>query len=145
MAILLGDLGRVSQSIYMYPSNTMALENRLLMERDKNQAVYYAKEILRKNKYSKASYNTLAYACLMDFEYDQAMEYKLKVVMLDRYNTVEYQDYLEMAKMVAEYEARPEQYLKYKAQLIQIVNKTKDETSRLAWKIKESPDFSILD
>lgn len=145
---LLSYTGFNEKALLMYPYDTVAKEAILKQEDNKEKAISQATEILEINPYSSYSYNALAYAALMDGMYEEAIDYKLKVVEIEKYNMTEYSDFMDMIGIIET--TSDSEYIcslcdQGKERINKLLKETKENTSDLAYKLRDKPVFIQLE
>lgn len=140
--------GMHNKAISMYPYDTRVKEMILQEEKNKEEAVLQAAEILKINPYSSQSYNVLAYGALMDGMFDEAINYKIRVVEIEKYNTTEYSDFIDMLDIIRK--SDDSEYTKMlckdgEERIIHLIEETKENTSALAYKLRDKPEFVQLE
>ena len=138
--------GDYQMALEMFPYDTVALEGSLIRQTDKEKAEQMAVELLGQNAYNSQAYNILAYAALMDGEYQKALDYKLEVLSIERFNMNEYADFENMVTVIMEQASESEEVVELCELGIQrmneILEKTKESVSSLAYKLRDKPEFN---
>lgn len=145
---LFSHIGLYEKALGMYSYDTPAKEALLQKENNKDAAVELAKEILVINSYSADSYNVLAYGALMDGHYKKAIDYKYKVVEIKKYNMTEYTDFMEMLDIIRQSDDSEQTKTLCQSgynKIEQLMKETKDNTSPLAYKLRDKPEFIHLE
>lgn len=145
---LLMHTGSYKNALAMYPYDTQAKEALLKEEKDKDNAVAQAAEILELDSYSADSYNVLAYSALMDGNYKEAIDYKLKVVEIKKYNMTEYSDFIDMLEIIQKSDDSEYTNIlcrKGQEKLEQLLEDTEENTSSIAYKLRDKPAFIRLE
>lgn len=138
--------GNYQRALQMFPYDTNALEEMLVVQEDKNAAEMMALELTEMNEYNSQGYNTLAYIALMDGEYEAALDYKLKVLSIERFNMNEYADFENMVKTIEEQADGDEEIVKVcelgSQKMNDLLEETKESVSSLAYKLRDKPEFT---
>lgn len=145
IASLFTYMGNYEKALSMYPYDTQALEAVLREETDKDAAVLQAKEILEISPYSSTSYNVLAYGALMDGDNSKALEYKIKVLELEKYNITEYADFKSITDTIQSMDSgsyAKEICEKGLEEMEQLLKNTEENTSSIAYKLRDKPVFT---
>lgn len=140
--------GSYEKAHAMYSYDTQAKEALLKEEKEKDNAVAQAQELLALNPYSADSYNVLAYGALMDGNYEDAISYKLKVVEIKKYNMTEYADFMDMLEIIQK--SDNSDYINILCQsgqekLENLHKETEANTSPIAYKLRDKPVFIQLE
>ncbi len=142
-------LGRPDVAAYLYPGYTMAKEEVLAGTGDATAAAVLADEILKQNPYVSLAYDAKALSAYAAGDLDTFVEQKEQVLQIERYDITQYEDYdylLEQYMLYAAEHGDTAQMhlcLERKAVLREMLKQTEEETSPLAWKLRDQPRFTL--
>jgi tetratricopeptide (TPR) repeat protein len=143
--------GEYERAAAVYPKFTEAKCSLLLETDDAKEARRLADDILASNPHVSVAYDAKALAAYAEGDIEQFCLYKEKVLEIERYDITQYEDYV-----VLLYEAAMEAYKSGDEELMEycldnadtvpqkLLNKVKEETSPLAYKINDKPVFDMF-
>lgn len=142
-------LGKCDAAVYLYPAYTQAKEELLAGTGDAEEAVRLADEILEQNEYSSLAYDAKALAAYASGDTEEFTNYKERVLKIEKYDISHYQDYAYLLEGLKEYAImegndKVKQYCEIKcAQIPGMLKTVEEQTSALAWKLRDQPVFSM--
>lgn len=141
--------GNYEVAATLYPGYTQAKEEILARTGNADAAVMLADEILEQNVYSSLAYDAKALASYAKGDVYGFVENKKKVLEIDKYDITQYQDYQYLLQQYAAYatELGDDGGVRFCYQCLEEINellaKVKNETSNLAWKLRDQPILTL--
>lgn len=137
-------LGRDDFADQIYPVSSEARAGVMLGTTDKDTAVTYAKKVLAMNPYAYQAYDVLSTAAGMDGNASKQLSYEWESVQLAIYHPAILQAF---GQMLDEAETSgnaglAEEAKMYREKLDTLIEKTKERTSPLAYRLNDKPDFT---
>ena len=148
-ASLLESMGNDIAALKLYPNNT-DIQVRLLQSAETAEDMgKYANAILQVNKSAFIAYDAKAMVAYSNADFTEVITNKEKAIALNRYEKKEYEDYCAMlADGIQLYEYYGDNYSKSICQehlrsIPVMLQKLEQNTSEIAWKINDKPDFAL--
>ncbi len=141
--------GDAALSVSLIPFYTEAATERLVLETDTGKAVKLAQEILGRNAYIPEAYDVLAVASYQQEEYQEMSKWKKESIRLRRYDTDSYERYIILLSQAIEAAGKEGNQEMQRGLLEDVVavarriEKVKEETDPLAYRIRDLPDFAL--
>lgn len=136
-------------AIYLYPGYTQAKETKLATTGEIDVVEVLADEIINSNTYVSLAYDAKALAAYAKGDIRGFVEYKKRVLEIERFDITHYRDFDYLLKEFAS-EAKKNGDVntvnyceEQKALIPDMLKVVENQTSRLAWKIKDKPVFVI--
>ena len=142
-------LNRYDIAAFLYPGYTETKETLLSNTGNPEEAVVLADDILKQNPYSSIAYDAKALVAYAKGDIEEFAENKEKVLSIERYDITQYQDYYYLLKQIEAYalEQKDEALLTYCNEKYEKISfylkKVENETSMLAWKLRDQPTFEL--
>ena len=148
-ASLLESMGNDIAALKLYPNNT-DIQVRLLQSAETAEDMEeYANAILQVNKSAFIAYDAKAMVAYSNADFTEVITNKEKAIALNRYEKKEYEDYCAMlSDGIQLYEYYGDNYSKSICQehlrsIPIMLQKLEQDTSEIAWKINDKPDFAL--
>ena len=152
MGFWLLEYGAIAREDYatagkLFKSNTDVLEYNLIQAQTTDEAMTISDKLLNINEYSFTGWLYRAYACGQAGDYDEMIRCENKVLEIDRYNVDSYRvydnfiSYLFGVNEDSNEESVKSRLLKEQQAIPQKLKALESETSKLAYKIKDKPEF----
>lgn len=148
MAQLFQVLGLSKQAYDMYEGDTLAFEQLMDQETDREQAVALAEKRLQINAYCANAWNILAYDAWLDGDYPRAFAYMKEVISHDRYRQEAYEVMKQWIAQASQQAGQnqdmtlQEHCRQAEEELSDFLDTVKKETGALAWKLRDRPFFA---
>jgi tetratricopeptide (TPR) repeat protein len=144
-------LGNYEKAVAMYPAFTEAKCSLLMETGDADRARELADNILASNSHISTAYDAKALAAYSEGDIEQFCTYKEKVLEIEKYDITQYEDYVLLLYGAAEdaYNAGDEELMEFCLERVQsvpekLLEELKENTSPLAYKIKDKPVFEMF-
>ncbi len=140
---------RFEAAVSLYPGNTEAQITLLQLSEDKESVNQRANQIIRQNKHIALAYDAKAMVSLSEGDYDKMIIFKKKSIENKKYDISVYEDYLKMLSqaITAENNAgnrnKVETYANEIYAVPEMLQKVKDGTDPLAYKINDKPELEL--
>lgn len=141
--------GNYKQAISMFPAYTRAKEALLALTGDADEAEVLADEILSANPYITTAHDAKAMIAYVRGNIKEFSYNKERVLEIARYDITHYRDYnyiLEQYKAEAMERGNDEEVefcIKKQKGIMDLLKELERETSYLAWKIRDKPEFTL--
>ena len=143
-------LGNSSDAVHLYPGYTTALTD-LLPEASEQELEMLADRILRLNSSVALAHDAKAKTEFASGSFSGMLTHKQEAIHLAKYNLMEYLDYFDLLRYSYElYSQRgdmssAEKCLTLIAEIPQMLETVREQTSRLGWMILEHPELDLPD
>lgn len=133
----------------LYPGNTEARITLLQLSEDKESVNQRANQIIHQNKHIALAYDAKAMVSLSEGDYDKMIAFKKKSIENKKYDISVYEDYIQMLSqaITAENNAsnrnKVEAYANEVFAVPEMLQKVKDSTDPLAYKINDKPELEL--
>ena len=140
---------RYDLASYFYPGYTQAKEAVLSGTGNAEEAVRLADDILEQNEYSTIAYDAKALAAYAKGDVEGFAKNKENVLRIARYDISHYRDYayllLQMENFAQEQgDEMTAKYCRKKyAEITKLLKNVEEETSTLAWKLRDQPILTL--
>lgn len=149
IGLFMGHIGAYSAAVGMIPFDTDIKISALLDATGTNNQIYWANEILKDTDTIALAYEGKVLEAEQEQDFDAMAANKLKSLQLAKYNHSRYEEYLRVLETVMNhYNAKGDvnkvrSYGQQALKVPEMLTELKNETSPLAYQIKDKPDFSL--
>lgn len=148
-AMLPRQFGYAEVTAKLLPIDTEAKVDCIKIETDMEKALNYAQNVVMQNAYIPAAYDVLAIAEFQKGDYPAMAEYKMKSLKIQKYDIATYERHIVLLRKAiesAETASDADMEAKMRKQVILVerfLEKTKEETDELAYRINDKPNFEL--